>query len=619
MSNLANESNVLTLGIGAEEYDAQIRSYQPTSGLDYKFKNPKTVAVGQRPNPDADPARVDVSGELWQWKLNAGNIVWNTIVVISPLKEAMKAFVCDHIENNAWGTAYSKFKSFKSMQDILKDPSAWPWSQEHVIHLLAAVRIRQDFTAFRGFYRWAADMQIPGFTHEIAHRIKDIPWQDSPSWDEARRTRKNVLSLDEERLLRKALEPFAPLEHDPLPESYSPDATIHIKKVAGLLGYRGAYGDYNQSNTFVKLSRLGVEPFETIKQRIGQLGYLDRYYRMGDVIPAARRYLLQVKLDYLHSNISTHLAFALGPRPAQILGMDEGGFKKQVEDGVTYYSIDVPRRKKKQEGKASAKRRKFPAEIGLGQKIEEYIRLKRDAESEGIFEQPAAGPIPLFYAFDRGFWKVNDPPVKAKRPNEGSMAFRISNFLHAAGVERSAKDLRSNVAQRLADAGYSAELIKEVLDHQRTDHIKAYVKAALGLSEILQKALATNEDYQSHVAKLRGITVIPIKDITKETDVISGTINHKLISGIGACDRQATGGPPCEQEIVYSCYGCSDFHPFDDVLTHEQVLTALQAEVIERLQESDGQEPTKLAFAHQETILTVKAIIQLIEEEAEHG
>lgn len=617
MSTLAHDNNVVILDIGAEEYDHQIRAYQPPVGLAYRFKNPGTVAVGQRPNPDTDPARVDVSGEFWKWKDGAGNIVWDKILVISPLKEAMKAFVCDYIENGAWGSAYNQFKNFKSMQDVLKDPSAWPWSQEHVLRLLAALQRPNEFSTFKNFYRWTEDIHIPGFKYEIARRIKDIPWRGSPSTEEARRTRKHVLSLDEERLIREALQPFAPFEHDPLPTSYSPDATMHVDQVAALLGYGEKYRAYHgHGNARVKLSRLGVGPYEEIERRSGQFKYVEYYYRMAEAVPAARRYLLQSKLDYLRNNIATHIAFALGARPVQILGMDESGFRKHIEDGVTYYSIDVPRRKKRSEGKVTAKRRKFPAEIGLGQKIEAYIQLKREAESEGMYERPTSGPVPLFYAFDRGFWKADDPPAKATRPKDGSMQRHISAFVRTAGVDRSAKDLRANVAQRLADAGYSAELIKEVLDHDRTDHIKAYVQAALGLSEILEKALATHEGYQNHVAKLRGITIIPAKNITKDTDVISGTVNHKLISGIGACDRQRSGGGLCEKEIVYSCYGCSDFHPFDDVLTHEQVLQALQAEVVETLQGSDGQEPTKLAFTHQETILNVKAVVQLIEEAA---
>lgn len=613
MSNQTFESNVVILDVGADEYDDQIRSYQPPPHLVYRFKNPGTVAVGQRPNHE-DPTRVDVSGEFWKWKNSFGNIVWDTIVLIHPLKEAMKACICYYIENGAWGTAYNKFKQFKAIQDVLKDPLAWPWSQAHVLHLLAAMQKITQFSHFKNFYLWAEDMHVPGFTREIAHRIKDIPFQGSPSPDdESPRTRKHVLSLAEERLLRDALKPLTLYEHDPIPPSGSPEAMLHFDQICGILGYGKSYRTNFGSNVYrIIEERLGLKPVP-VAEPGSDVGY---FYRMDEALQAIRRYHLSSKLDYLRRNIATHLAFALGARPSQITGINEEGFKKFVEDGITYYSIDVPRKKKREEGKPTAKRRKFPPEIGLGQKIEAYMQLKREAENEGMYERPVSGPTPLFYGFSPGCWKGAGPVVKPQRPSASSMAQYILHFVKSAGVDRTAKDLRANVAQRLADAGYSAELIKEVLDHERLDHIKAYIQASLGLSEILEKALATHEGYQEHVAKLRGIKIIPVKDIPKDANVISGTVNHRLISGIGGCDRRATGGDQCEQEIVYSCYGCDDFHPFDDVPTHQQVLKALEAEVVETMQESDPNEPVKLAFSHQETILRVKAIIQLVKEGA---
>lgn len=612
MSQLAHRSNVVLLDIGADEYDDQIRRYNPSLGLSYRFKNPGTVAVGQRPNPDRDPARVDVSGEIWRWRVSDSSIAWDQIILISPLKEAMKAFVCYYIENFSWGAAAHHYNKFKVMQDILKNPSVWPWTQEHVLRLMAAQRTQYEFGTFKNFYVWAEDMHIPGFERNIAHRIKDIPWHGQRP-DDAKRTRKHVLSLSEERLLREALRQTAPYQHEPVPTSYSLDAEISLVGVCSLLGYGDGYRTIYHANITRILDMLAVEP---VKGKNGKK-YCDRFYRMGDVIPAIHRVHIANKLDHLRNNIACHLAYALGPRAAQIAGMDEEGFKKVVDDGVTYYSIDVPRRKKRYEGKA-AKRRKFPAEIGLGQKIEEYIQLKREAENKGLYERRASGPVPLLYASvgDKAYWQPGKPTAKPTRPVEEHTALYIAAFARRAGVNRSSKEFRANVAQRLADAGYSAELIAEVLDHDRLNHVKAYVQAALGLSEILEKALAKHDGYQEHVAKLRGATaVMPLKNITKNTDVISGVVNHKLVSGIGGCDRRATGGGPCDKEIVFSCYGgCNHFHPFDDVTVHQQVLEALEAEVVEIVEESGSNEPVKLAFTFQESILDVKAVIQLVEE-----
>ena len=121
------------------------------------------------------------------------------------------------------------------------------------------------------------------------------------------------------------------------------------------------------------------------------------YYRAGDLIPALRKYIVRDSLIQLRSKILTHLAFALGARPAQQLaGIDEENFVRYDPDGDVFYSIEIPSRKKrstttvKKSGNGGkpkiikqAKRRRFPEEIGLGQKIEAFIALKREAEALG--------------------------------------------------------------------------------------------------------------------------------------------------------------------------------------------------------------------------------------------
>ena len=50
------------------------------------------------------------------------------------------------------------------------------------------------------------------------------------------------------------------------------------------------------------------------------------YYRAGDLIPALCKYIVRDNLIQLRSKILTHLAFALGARPAQLAGIDEENF-----------------------------------------------------------------------------------------------------------------------------------------------------------------------------------------------------------------------------------------------------------------------------------------------------
>lgn len=631
-------NTVVMQDIAADLFDDVIRDYVAPLYLHYKFNNPGVAIVGKRPNPDIDPLRVDTSTETWIWRKGMPYIYWDKLHLISPLKELIKEFTFYKIQRLAYTSAANVALELIEIQDRLKDPTAYPWSQDRVLAILAGLRTKYDnFYAFKEFYLWAANNGKPGFDESIAWSIRKATTSKSDEfvYYAGVKQRKHVLTLDEDIAIRNGVV-YQPSSVK-LPALTDPNTPHTLEEVAHWFGRwpmvpRAAKADNTYMHSVLKdyramLVNLKVPAIDIPKdERIASVtGYKAQvYYPAGDVIPALRKYIVRNHLIQLRSKILTHLSFALGARPAQLVGIDEENFVRYDPDGDLFYSIEIPSRKKrstttvKQSGNGGkpkvikqAKRRKFPEEIGLGQKIEALIALKREAEALGILTIPKGRAKPLLIS------DCTQTVLSGDRPNEQDCTASIENFLKKQlGVNRSAKDLRANVAQRLADAGYPAQVIADTLDHESIKNVQFYVHASLKLSEVQDMALAKSDGYQRRMKKLAGVIWIKKENITPETDVISGVVGHTLVSGIGACDRKRKGMGPCENEPVYSCYGgCPAFQPFDDIAVHEKVLDALKGEAVEYLEEvGEEAEPTRMAISNQELIAEVSAIIQVIEE-----
>ncbi len=629
-----NGNIIVMKDIAADLFDDTISDYVAPPHLHYKFNNPGFAIVGKRPNPDIDPLRVDTSTETWIWRKGMPYIHWEKLHLISPLKELIKEFTFYKIQRLAYTSAANVALELIEIQDWLKAPSTYPWSQERVLAILAGLHTQYDnFYAFKEFYLWAAHNGKPGFDESIAWSIRKATTTRSDEFVNYAgvKQRKHVLTLDEDSAIRNGLV-FHPSTIK-LPALTDPNTPHTLEEVAHWFGrWPMVPGSAKADNTYMhsilkdyrdmlgnlKVPVIGIPKDERVASVTGYKTQV--YYRAGDLIPALRRYIVRGHLIQLRSKILTHLAFALGARPAQLAGIDEENFVRYDPDGDVFYSIEIPSRKKrstvtvKKNGNGGkpkvikqAKRRKFPEEIGLGQKIEAFIALKREAEALGILTMPKDRAKPLFIS------DCQQTILCGDRPTEQDCKSSIGNFLKKQlGVNRSAKDLRANVAQRLADAGYPAQVIADTLDHESIRNVLFYVHASLTLSEVQDMALAKHDRYQQRMKKLAGAIWIKKEDITPETDMISGVVGHALVSGIGACDRKRKGIGPCENEPVYACYGgCPAFQPFDDIAVHERVLDALKGEVIEYLEEG---EPTRMAISNQALISEVSSIIQAIEE-----
>jgi hypothetical protein len=125
--------------------------------------------------------------------------------------------------------------------------------------------------------------------------------------------------------------------------------------------------------------------------------------------------------------------------------------------------------------------------------------------------------------------------------------------------------LRYTLATRLAQQGYSAAEIAEVLDHSNEKTCQVYIDSdfatqAKKMSGTLDPELAPTVDLLlGRRAKLSEASVWP--------QIPGKVIGGELIGGIGLCGS----GGLCRHMQGFSCYGCEYLHVFEDG-PHEKVL-----------------------------------------------
>lgn len=125
--------------------------------------------------------------------------------------------------------------------------------------------------------------------------------------------------------------------------------------------------------------------------------------------------------------------------------------------------------------------------------------------------------------------------------------------------------LRYTLATRLAQQGYSAAEIAEVLDHSDERTCQVYIDSdfatqAKKMSGTLDPELAPTVDLlMGRRAKLSDASVWP--------QIPGKVIGGELIGSIGLCGS----GGLCRHMQGFSCYGCEFLHVFEDG-PHEKVL-----------------------------------------------
>lgn len=260
----------------------------------------------------------------------------------------------------------------------------------------------------------------------------------------------------------------------------------------------------------------------------------------------------------LQRNILLHLCFELAPRPSQIYALDAADYEivtapappTAEAPAARYCSLLLPMTKKHSLGPIERRRRQISADLAA--KIEHLISLN----AINFVDKSGA----LFVGGD------------GQRLSAAGLVQQIRNEMILIGISPGATKLRHHLGQGLADQGAPADVIAEALGHNSTVAARAYIAATPAIAAIKTRALGKNKTYQRLMqAMLTG--EIAEKAMTPKDRWVRGVVHLQYIQGIGGCDLAPEFS--CPKNPIYSCYSCSDFHPFADG-PHQEVKAALQ-------------------------------------------
>ncbi|HVI90621.1 MAG TPA: site-specific integrase [Dongiaceae bacterium] len=173
---------------------------------------------------------------------------------------------------------------------------------------------------------------------------------------------------------------------------------------------------------------------------------------------------------------------------------------------------------------------------------------------------------------------------------------------------RSATEFRHTSAQRLVDAGASAEELATFMGHAWIDTGLVYFSTSLTQAERLNKAMAISPLYQEVVKVARTKTIDMAALLKMPPDRQIGGAPHGIpIAGIGAC---TLGQSLCVKNPVLSCYGCVKFLAINEPEIHVEVRSSFRGVVRQFYDASRGE--SGQSSTYQQLTRTLEAIQQTI-------
>lgn len=286
-----------------------------------------------------------------------------------------------------------------------------------------------------------------------------------------------------------------------------------------------------------------------------------------------------------------HIAWELGCRPSQLASLSLSDFHVHRAADVAYYSLSITRVKQRSEG--IEKRTKSLSTLA-GERVSQWIALASDSHSSTDDSRPLFTTIKKsVHGFERMVRSVMPTTINAW----------LTKFVRLDGRRAGAACLRHHMAQKLADLGYSKDVIADVLDHSNSKSVRRYVKARHNIAEIKTRALGLNPVYPSLVAWLEG-RVFVASDTVERGKSVRGLVTDRYIGNIGACGLLDLTA--CFKAPVYACYGCEKFIPFIDG-AHQEVISALESASTKAL-EKFGSTNVRAATAYEVPLMAARAV-----------
>jgi len=178
-------------------------------------------------------------------------------------------------------------------------------------------------------------------------------------------------------------------------------------------------------------------------------------------------------------------------------------------------------------------------------------------------------------------------------------------------------DLRHTAAQRLVDAGASADQLAEFMTHNSLLPGNVYFESSPTQAHRVNQALAISPIYSKIETVYRTKTINKKALISLPEDQQIGGAPHGIaISGIGACEL---GQSMCSKSPVLSCYGCRKFLAVHDPDIHESVVDSLRSVVIQFESASRGNSTSPAFTQLRHMLVKAQSISNEIRNESKVG
>jgi integrase len=308
----------------------------------------------------------------------------------------------------------------------------------------------------------------------------------------------------------------------------------------------------------------------------------------------------------LIERICIMLLLETGARAAQLIMLEEQDFHvSQSPDGQSFYSLTVPRAKRRIVGGQEKKQRRISTT--LGQAIEQLIEENHRTYGEH-------GPqMPLLCSDQKP--KLLTEPMKdryglhlrslqfLKLVRGYPLCARIVSPRTGSLLHLTPRRLRYTFGTRLAEQGTPARMIAEMFDHSSLDSVSIYVKSTGNFVDRLNAALGGNDLYTTVIDRFLG----KLTTHTGQEDphrIIPGlTPTRKSLGGIGVCGSDSL----CSLYPPLSCYVCPKFHAWADG-PHEEMLRELEV-YLQQLTASSGNPSDRIPHQLQDVIVSIQSLL----------
>lgn len=326
---------------------------------------------------------------------------------------------------------------------------------------------------------------------------------------------------------------------------------------------------------------------------------------LDEVEEVALRAALHRDTGALVERALTWSFLALGCNPKNLVHLCESDFEVVRHDGNAFYSLRVPRIKKRQDPRADFKVRKL--DPFLARLFEELIK-----ENQTLSIPPGCSR-PLF-ARCTPRQDLKGTPMESHSfhftsADLGQMLERHGDRLgvvsHRTGERLRLKPrrLRYTFATRKVQEGCSMEALAELLDHTDLQNVIVYYSGQ-GLSKRLDEALAVS--IGPLVNRFMGRVVADEKDAFDGGGRVKAQPMGR-IANIGTCGSTTL----CTLYPPASCYVCPKFQPWRNA-PHRDVLSDLVKQRDARVAAA-GREDDRIAKQFDEMILAVGQVVALCE------